>query len=245
MSRSKADSSSSEISLLQILMAVVTSLVTTLLTVGVAVWQFNQTNLRSDQTRFVDAAQATAQETSVLLDDGYTALDKLVNASGSDGWKPFSKGAWHDYMEFHRHWHQQLVAEHFKLARYFGKDAADQILHIDEIDIHPVNNLSSPNPCTPPGDKADFDIEKLANQTECVTRIIALEQDAIDDATSDKKGSGVVDAISARRNEIEFAGKLLANYDTSMVSYLRALDERLTLLGQPQVKVLHAAAAGR
>ena len=215
------------------------------ITLFAAAWQFGLTNERADQSRFIDGAQATAQETSVLLDDGYSALDKLYSATGSDGWKTFSEGPLKDYMEFRRRWHQQLVSEHFKLKRYFGQDLADKLVHIDEIDLHPVNNLSSQNPCTPPGDKSDFDVDKLAFQTWCTVTRIPLAQDTIDDRETIQTSQGFVAALEDKRVHQEFARRLLEQYDKTTLSYLRELDARLTQLGQPQVRLVVTPAASK
>jgi hypothetical protein len=230
---------------LPLLSGIVIPLVLASLTVFAAAWQFRVTNERSDHARFIDGAQATAQETSVLLDDGYSALDKLYSSTGSDGWKKFSGGPLKDYMEFRRRWHQQLVSEHFKLKRYFGQDLADQLVHIDEIDLHPVDNLKSQNPCTPPGDKSDFDVEKLAFQTWCTVTRIPLAQDMIDAHGTVQTSQDFITALEGRRVHEDFARKLLEQYDKTTLGYLRELDSRLTQLGQPQVTVVVTPAASK
>lgn len=221
--------------LLKVLSGVLVPLIVVAVTLFAAAWQFNAANERTDRARFLDGALATAQETSVLLDEGYNALEKLLNATDSHGWKAFSEGAFHDYMEFHRHWRQRAVSEHFKLARYFGRDLADQLIHIDEIDLHPIDNLGSPNPCTPSGTKNDFDIEKMTFQTWCTITRIPLLQDAIDDQRTDQSANERFDMFQAKREQEDFAKTLLNQYDKAMVGYLRQLNERLTQLGQPQV----------
>lgn len=232
-------SSSFDLSWVQI---VVIPLLTTTLTFAGAAWQLHLTNERADHARFVDSAQATAQETSVLLDDGYNALSTLLDAAGQNGWAQFSEGAWKDYRQFHRRWRQQLISEHFKLSRYFGKDLADQLVHIDEIDVRPVDNLSSPNPCTPAGGKDAFDVAKLADQTECVTTMISFKRDDLASAKADKKMDDLFEAIKGQREAQDFARKLLGQYDKLTVGYLRQLDGRLTQMGQPQVKFTGRAA---
>lgn len=193
---------------------------------------------RADKAKFLDGAQATAQETSRLLYDGYNALDKLLNETDKKGWGEFSKGSWHEYMQFQRDWRQQLIAEHFKLSRYFGKNMANELVHIDEIDINPVNNNSSPNPCSPPGDDKDYDIEKLSDQIECYARFATLEQDIINETIKDRKAEKLYDALDSKRNTEENAWNLLQNYDKFTVSYLRRLDATLTELGVSKVTVV-------
>lgn len=220
-------------------------LIVAAVTLLAAAWQFNAANERADRARFIDSALATAQETSVLLNEGYNELDKLLNATGSDGWKTFSKGAFHDYMGFYRHWRQRAVSEHFKLTRYFGRDLADQLIQIDEIDLHPTHNLGSPNPCAPSGTRDDVDIEKITFQTWCTITRIPLLQDVIDDMRIGESGNEFSDMLQAKREQEDFAKKLLKHYEKEMVGYLRRLNERLTQLGQPQVTVVtRPASAG-
>ncbi|KIR18126.1 hypothetical protein PFLU4_15150 [Pseudomonas fluorescens] len=193
---------------------------------------------RADKAKFLDGAQATAQETSRLLDEGYNALAKLIKETDQKGSEEFSKGPGTEYIEFYRGWRQRLIAEHFKLSRYFGKDMANDLVHIDEIDLHPVDNLSSPNPCTPAGDEDSFDIEKLASETECYSRLVTLKQDRINDDTTDKSTDELFDALAAKLNTQNAAKKLLQHYDKSSVSYLRRLDARLTELGASKVTII-------
>jgi hypothetical protein len=209
------------------------------MTLAGATYQQARQEERADNVRFLDGAQATAQETSRLLDDGYNALAKLLKSMDQKGWEEFSKGSWDEYMEFHRGWRQQLIAEHFKLSRYFGKDMANQLVHIDEIDIHPLDNLSSPNPCTPPGDKNDFDISKLASQIECYSRFVTINQDILNDDMANKKTDEIFNAIDSIQKTKDTSWDLLRHYDKSSVSYLRQLDARLTALGVSKVKVVN------
>lgn len=193
---------------------------------------------RADRAKFLDGAQATAQETSRLLYEGYNALDKLLKETDKKGWGEFSRGPWDEYVQFHRGWRQQLIAEHFKLSRYFGKSMANQLVHLDEIDIQPVNNLSSPDPCSAPGDDKDYDMEKLTNQIECYSRFVTLKQDIINNEIKDRDAKQLYDALKSKRNTEERAWELLQHYDKSTVSYLRRLDATLTELGVTKVTVV-------
>lgn len=219
--------------------AVTIPLLTTALTVACSVLLLVHQENRADRERFIDGAQTTAQETAHLLDEGYLELSKLINASGNQGWKDFSKSSSKPYWDFSRRWERQLITQHFKLSRYFGKDMADQLTHVDEIDLHPIDNLGSPHLCTPPGGENDFDIVKLADQTECFTRLIAGEQDIITGAKNapEKDAGQFMDAIQESQRIKDFAAKLLQQYHRASVSYLRQLDNRLTQLGQPHVAV--------
>jgi len=163
-----------------------------------------------------------------LLNDGYNELAKMTIASHNKGWKEFSASSWADYMAFHRRWREQLIVEHFKLIRYFGKHMADDLIHVDEIDLHPVSNLSSPNPCMPSGGKGDLDIAKLAYVTECTTRMAAVTQDVIDDGITHKTDDSIMSSIQEHSRQENFESRLLEDYEKSTVRYLRVLDDTLT-----------------
>ncbi|BCQ58194.1 hypothetical protein [Burkholderia gladioli] len=214
------------------------SIVTASLALWGIAWQQSRQEAQAEHVRFIDGAQATAQETSRLLNEGYNELAKLVDASYNQGWKEFSKSSWRDYMVFHQHWREQLIAEHFKLVRYFGKRMADDLIHIDEIDLHPMKDLSSSRPCAAAGGKDDFDIEKLAYVTECTTRFAAVMQDVVDQDIADKKTDDVMKAIQEHGDQQDAEYQLLKDYDTSTVRVLRSLDEMLTQLGDPRVTVV-------
>lgn len=214
------------------------SLLTAAITLAGTTYQQARQEERADNVRFLDGAQATAQETSRLLDNGYLALAKLVKGMDKKGWEEYSRGPWEEYMEFHRSWRQQLIAQHFKLSRYFGKDMANDLVHIDEIDIHPVDNLSSPNPCKVPGNEDSFDIEKLANQIECFARFTTIEQGILNDEIKNKKTNDLFDMMDSIFKTKNSTWELLRHYDKSSVSYLRRLDARLTELGVSKVTVI-------
>ncbi|KWA05635.1 hypothetical protein WL26_23885 [Burkholderia cepacia] len=217
---------------------VAAAIITSVLALGGLGWQLSRQEAHAEHERFIDGAQTTAQETSRLLNDGYNELDKMVNASHNKGWKEFSESSWKEYMDFHRRWREQLITEHFKLIRYFGKPRADELIHVDEIDLHPVSDLSSPSPCQPGGGKEDFDIAKLAFVTECTTRMAAVTQDIIDQDIANKETSDIMAAIQDHGKQEDAESQLLDDYEKSTVRYLRALDETLTQLGDPQVTVV-------
>lgn len=206
------------------------SLLTAAITLAGTSCQQARQEKRADDVRFLDNAQATAQETSRLLDDGYNALAKLVKEMEGKGSKEFSAGPLEEYMEFRRGWRQQLIAEHFKLSRYFGKDTANLVIHIDEIDIKPTNNLSSPDPCAPPGAEEDYDIEKLSSQISCYANSATKKQDALNEK-DERDIDELFDKVNSKIVLQKHTKNLLRHYDQSAVSYLRTLDSKLTKLG--------------
>lgn len=193
---------------------------------------------RADRARLLDGAQTSAQDTKRLLDNGYNALAKLLKGMDQKGWDDFSKGPLDEYMEFRRGWRQQLIAEHFKLSRYFGKDMANDLIHIDEIDTRPTDNLSSPNPCSRPAKYQHSDIEKLAAEIECHARFMTVKQDAVNGRLDAQQTDELVEALNSKMDLMNETKKLLRQYDKASVSYLRKLDTRLTKLGVSTVTAL-------
>lgn len=224
-----------------LLQHVITPVLTAVLTLAGTQWQLANQNQRADRERFIDAAQATAQDTSRLLLDGYAALQTLVNESDNKGWEEFSRTSWTRYRDFHRQWRQQLIVQHFKLARHFGKDVADKLVHVDEIDLRPPGPSRADRPCVPAGGADSFDVAKLASQIDCMTRLITVSQDAIDASTASDAGAPWTKLAQDKRETVAFTWQLLAQYDKASVSYLRTLNDRLTQLGEPEVTVARRA----
>lgn len=132
------------------------------------------------EAKFLDGAQATAQETSKLLANGYRALQVLREGAEGRSLADYIGGPEVEYEKFYRDWRQSLIENQFKLIRYFGKDSADMLMHLDEVDISPVDNLRSPNPCSAPGDKDSYDMHKIADQVSCYVRFSTITLDRQD-----------------------------------------------------------------
>lgn len=216
--------------------AVVTAVLTSLLTLtGTYALQSRQ-EARDEANDFLDAAQNTVQETVAILDDGYHALDRLIDATHETGWKTFSKGPWREYMAFERRWHQRMIVQHFKLERYFGKDMADTLIDLDDIPMGPTD-ISR--------DKGDqtarrYNLQKLAADIEYTVRSMTVTQDIIDEQIEAKKTDGLMEMIVTVSNNKDTAGRQLKNYDTGTIRLLKSLDERLTQLGARKVTVVNA-----
>ncbi|MHC6226311.1 hypothetical protein ACYU03_16315 [Pseudomonas sp. X10] len=217
------------------LTAVVTAVLTSMLTLLGTNYQQSRQEARDDASRFLDAAHATVQESIVILDDGYNALDKLISATQDTGWKAFSKGAWLDYMAFQRRWHQRMIAQHFKLARYFGKDMADTLIDLDYIPIGPTSTVNADEGKA----VSPYNIQKLAADVEYQSRSITVLQGIADEAMEDKGSGGVMDTFNAIRQSRNDAYEMLANYDKGTINLLKSLDERLTQLGARKVTVVN------
>lgn len=213
-------------------------LVTAALTLAGTSWQSREQMMQQERTRFLDGAQSTAQEAGQLLDEGYQALAKLRSATGQQGWQELYAGAWREYMDFHRRWRRQVIAEHFKLTRYFGKDLADRFVHVDEIDLTPVAKQVISRPCEVAGDQDSFDIVKLAGQMECFTRQIGALNDVAAEAAGRHDFQAYMDINEDLRSYADVSSKILNQYDRASVGYLRELSRRLTEMGSPVVTVV-------
>ncbi|MGG7671800.1 hypothetical protein [Pseudomonas sp. WC2] len=218
--------------------SIITAIITAIVTfAGTAYLQGHQDD-RADKARFLDGAQTTAQETSRLLDNGYIALGKLLKGMDQKGWEDFSKGPLAEYMEFRRGWRQQLIAQHFKLSRYFGKKVANDLIRIDEIGIRPTADLTSSSPCTPVREVKNLDIEKLAAEIECYAQFVTMKQDAINSELDASQTDEMLEALDSKLSLMNQTKRLLRHYDKTSVAYLRNLDASLTTLGASNVTAL-------
>lgn len=189
----------------------------------------------AQQAKFLDGAQATAQETSKLLADGYRELGKLREEAEGKSSKEFMSGPEVKYEKFYQEWRQHLIENQFKVIRYFGKDAADMLMHLDEIDISPVNNLGSPNPCSAPGDKNSGDMHKIAVQLSCYIRFSTIKFDRMEGESESDHVANTIHRQSEIDNNVR---ALMENYEINYVIILRKLDSRLTELGMSKVAVV-------
>lgn len=215
--------------------AVVTAVLTSLLTLAGTYALQSRQEARAQASQFLDAAQNTVQETVAILDDGYNALDKLINATHETGWKEFSQGPWREYMAFERRWHQRMIVQHFKLERYFGKDMADTLIDLDDVPVGPTHTGN---------DKEDpavrrYNLQKLAADTEYTVRSMTVTQDIIDEDIKAGKPDGLMEMIFAVNSDRDTASRQLKEYDAGSIRLLKALDGRLTELGAIKVTVVN------
>ena len=214
------------------MVAVTTTCLTLLGTTALQVYQNNNVA----HVRFLDEAQATAQETSKLLAEGYNALEKL-QAEGSDkNFDEYLNGPGAEYDHFYLLWKQRVIENQFKLIRYFGNDLADSIIHLDEIDISPTDNLSSPDPCTPPGAKDAADINKIMGSVNCYSRFYSLLNNPLDKSKEEDPGE-LISRLSKRAELDAHLRDLMNAFEVSYVSILRRMDNRFTELGAQRVRI--------
>lgn len=203
---------------------------------GTAYLQSKQ-NETAERVRFLDGAQATAQATTKLLIQGYNALEQLRDATEKKGFDFYITDSGRKFGEFYRDWRQQMIQNQFSVSRYFGGDLASQLIHVDEIDKAPVNNLSSPNPCSAPGTPDSYDINKMAVQVDCLVRFSSFTQDRLDSKEPrDKEAfSGYISKKSALDQDVM---RMIENYEVSYVKVLRSMDDKFTQLGGVKVTVV-------
>ncbi len=205
------------------------------LTLFGALYLQKQQNDVAQQAKFMDGAQATAQETSKLLAEGYRELERLKEEALGKTAAEYMRGPEEKYQEFYQGWRQRLIENQFKVIRYFGKDAADMLMHLDEIDISPVNNLGSPNPCSAPGDKDSGDMHKIAEQLSCYIRFSTLKFDKME---IESEADHLINTIQRQSEIKDNVRALMENYEVNYVIILRKLDARLTELGMSKVTVV-------
>ncbi|MEK0364413.1 hypothetical protein [Pseudomonas sp. CBC3] len=186
--------------------------------------------------KFLDEAQATAQETSKLLAEGYNALDKLQAEGADKSFEEYLDGPEAEYDQFYRLWKQRIIENQFKLIRYFGKDLANSIIHLDEIDISPTDNLRSPDPCTPPDAKDAADINKIMGSVSCYSRFHSRLNHPLDKSKEESPDEFV--SRLSRKGELDaHLRDLMDAFEVSYVSILRGMDNRFTQLGAQRLRI--------
>ncbi|PNV99376.1 hypothetical protein C1633_06190 [Pseudomonas protegens] len=130
-----------------------------------------------------------------------------------------------------------MIQNQFSVSRYFGGDLASELIHVDEIDKAPVDNLSSPSPCAAPGKPDSYDINKMAVQVDCLIRFSSLMQDRINsDEPNDK--AAFIDNINRKSAMDKDIRKMIDNYEVYYVKVLRSMDDKFTQLGAIKVTVV-------
>lgn len=205
------------------------------LTLFGAVYLQKQQNDMARQTKFLDGAQATAQKTSKLLAEGYRELEKLDEDAQGKSFEEYMRGPEDKYRKFYQGWRQRLIENQFEVTRYFGKDTANMLMHLDEIDISPVNNLGSPNPCSAPGGKDSDDMHKIADQVSCYIRFSTISFEKME---FESEAEHFVDAMQRKSDIKTNIHALMEGYEVNYVIILRKLDSRLTELGMSKVTVV-------
>ncbi|MCF5709504.1 hypothetical protein GIV19_19775 [Pseudomonas syringae] len=213
------------------------AIITTGLTLSGTAYLQNKQNETAERVRFLDGAQATAQATTKLLIQGYNALKQLKDATEKKGFQFYITDSGRKFEEFYRDWRQHMIQNQFSVSRYYGTDLASQLIHVDEIDKAPVNNLSSPNPCSAPGTPDSYDINKMAVQVDCLIHFSSLTQDRLDsDEPGDKEE--FFDHIAKKSALDRDVRRMIDNYEVSYVKVLRSMDDKFTQLGGVKVTVL-------
>lgn len=206
-----------------------------LLTLASSIFTFNYQWRVSRDDRLVSDAHKVADESTALLFNGLARLRKLNDASEyAVSWVDFMKGPYDDYLSYKEVWHRDMIIMHFRVERYFGKDVADQLVNTDKLIAGDIfNELTSPSPCpSPPEDYRSF--LRLAETMECQVRMLGyMKTEMSKDNSGFLKNIGDVNE-SSRRNADN-----LERLNTSIVGYVRAIDSRLTSLGEVSVKVVH------
>ncbi|MGI3744892.1 MAG: hypothetical protein ACRYF8_05295 [Janthinobacterium lividum] len=199
---------------------------------GTSLQQAHQ-DTRADSLRFLDGAHATIQETIIVLNDGYDALEKLVSTAETKGWNEFSDSDWTNYRNFHRNWRQALISQHFKITRYFGKDLADNLINLDELYRSKKTSKNDNGEVSPP-----YNLETLAYDLEFTTRLITVNQDIIDKSINEQNAEDVFEVMDEKRKNSDAARQMLGKYERASIMLIEELDSRLTQLGAANVRVV-------
>ena len=202
-------------------------IVAALTLIGTSYQQSNAAD-RSEKERFCSDATQTFQETIALLDEGYLALQQLRLAASDRAWEQISPGPWTEYMEFHRRWNQRLIAQYFKVERYFGTRMARRLIDL-EFEA-PPGGVQTENP-------RQYSFEALAKDIETSIRLTSANQTVMNDSSNRVPMSDYI-AMMKRKSEHEgTTSELLAQYKRASIATSRDVNAMLTQLGAKQVVV--------
>ncbi|WP_139114042.1 hypothetical protein [Pseudomonas sp. 58 R 3] len=190
-------------------------------------WELNR------RDRLISEAHKVADDLTVLLFDGYKQIDKFNSAVHySTDWREFVSGPYTEYLTFKKGWRRDMIIMHYKVERYFGEDIADQLVNTEKlISGQNYEDLSSPSPCAMPPE-TEHSMMVLAESLECDIRHSAVIKTMIF-----KSSENLLENVNSNSKNASRNVQNLRIYDRNIVSYIRAINSRLTSLGEVSVKV--------
>lgn len=182
--------------------------------------------------RAIADAHKVADDLTVLLFDGMAHLKKLQESSVSNlSWYDFATGPYASFLDYKESWRRDLIVMHYKVQRYYGEDMARNLVDAEKlISGDKYSGLDVPSPC--PSVPKEYDSYFVAWETiECSIRYSAYSSKELM-----KDSDNFLDLLGdswERRRNIE---RNLEIYDRKVVIYIRALNSRLTSLGEVSVQ---------
>lgn len=197
-----------------------------------AYWGSYWQSKHESEEKMRTAAQEAAKDMTKLLFEAHSKLRRLLLAAGEKNWEDLKESEWREYRDFRDEWGKKIVLSDFELRRYFGKDLADNVMHVDQIDISPpAENLSSRNPCAYAGRSGDYDLVKQVDQIECYARWVSVGNQAVEDMPSGK----LFDALEDERKSKKIMYENLREFEKNVVRFVRSVEKGRTALGTPIV----------
>lgn len=190
-------------------------------------WELNR------RDRLISEAHKVADDLTVLLFEGYKHISKFNSAVAySTDWREFVSGPYAEYLTYKEGWRRDVIIMHYKVERYFGQDIADQLVNTEKlISGQNYEDLSSPSHCAMP-QGTERSMMVLAESLECDIRFSAVTKTMIYKDSEDS-----LETVSANSGNASRNFENLRIYDRNIVSYIRAINSRLTSLGEVSVKV--------
>lgn len=89
---------------------------------------------REVKKQSVKDAQSAAADAIKLSFDSQSKLRELNNAAGKEGylWEDFNHHELSQYYTYFEGWRHDMILSYFRIRQYFGKDAADRLVDLDE-----------------------------------------------------------------------------------------------------------------
>jgi hypothetical protein len=186
------------------------------------------------QRQSVKDAQLAAAEAIKLLFDSENKLQELDNAAETDDkpWKDFTQHELEQYWTYFRGWRHDIILSYFRVRQYFGEDAADMLVHVDEELERPKQGQAVL--CRSPG---KTDLLKLAEDLECQIRIYSATINNpdmtyySDEGGPIEKGQEVFKRIDSTLEMADVIRKNFDNYDLNIIKFTHVINRRLQKMG--------------
>jgi hypothetical protein len=189
---------------------------------------------REVKRQSVKDAQSTAAEAINLLFDSKTKLHDLDNSAQTEDkpWHEFGEREWWQYMIYFRGWRHDMILSYFRIRQYFGKDAADIMVHLDE-ELKPKQDLQQDKTGGICGSRANLDLLQVAEKIECQIRMYSATVNNPDFTYFDNGGHPIensqelVERIDMKNSTAEAIAKNFDAYDLGILKFVRVINSRL------------------
>ncbi|AZF46769.1 hypothetical protein [Pseudomonas sp. R2-7-07] len=182
--------------------------------------------------RAIAEAHKVADDLTITLLEGMAQLKKLQGAAVSKmSWYDFSTGPYREFLSYKEGWRRDLIVMHYKVQRYFGEDMARTLVDAEKLisgDRYDGLHVASPCPSIP----KEYDSYYVAAESiECSIRFTAYSHKELM-----KDSDDFLSSVGQHWERSRNIDRNLEIYDRRVVIFIRAMNSRLTSLGEISVQ---------